>query len=218
VDVGRLALDGVDDEGVDVPDDRGVVLLDVAALGQLEAALAALGGLAEDVLVGDVHLPAGVAALDGLAELVGRGQPRVEGQLQDARERVERLGVEGVADGDGQLGALHLEGQDPVALGEVAADELEEVLGGDDLGEVHDLHVELGAEGRGDGLPGELLLGHEMLQGGGVRVLTLLEVAQRGTGGGHVIRRDERLVLDELDDKIVGGRHRRMFPGWKKGL
>jgi hypothetical protein len=125
-----------------------VVLLDLAALRQLDRD--AVLGLAEDLLVGDVDLAAAVAALDGGTELVRRRQLGMQSKLEDAGQRVEGLGVERVGDGDEQFDAVHLQRQDRVTLGLLAADELEELLRRRDLGHVDDLHVELRPEGLGD--------------------------------------------------------------------
>ena len=48
MDVRSLAADGVDDERVDVTDDRRVVFLDVAALGQFDGQ-AVVAALAENI-------------------------------------------------------------------------------------------------------------------------------------------------------------------------
>ena len=208
MDVGRLAADGVDDQRVDVTDDRGVVLLDVPALRQLDGEPVALG-LAEDVGVGDVHLTPAVATCDRRLQGVGRRELGVDRELEHPGKGVEGLGVEGVRDRDQQFDPVHLERQEILALGLLPAHELQEILGRGDLGDIDDLHVELEAQSLGDGGPGDLPSLDQFGQGGGVGVLPLRDLAQLGPRFGDLGRGHETLVLDELDDEIVGGRHGR---------
>ena len=80
-----------------------------------------------------------------------------------------------------------------------------------------DHHVELEAQSLGDGGPGDLPSLDQFGQGGGVGVLPLRDLAQLGPRFGDLGRGHETLVLDELDDEIVGGRHRVWVPKWSWG-
>ena len=136
----------------------------------------------------------------GVANLVDR-------QFQDPRQRIERLGIERVGDGDEEFDPIHLERQDILALGLFATDELEQFLGRSDLGHVHDFHVELQAQSLGDGRPGDLTALDQLGQGQGIGVLAIRGRPQLGANLGHGGGGHEPLVLNELDDEIVGGRH-----------
>ena len=94
-------------------------------------------------------------------------------------------------------------------LGLLAADELQDVIGGRDHRDVHEFHVKLQAEGSRDLRPFDLTGLDQFGDGQGVRILTVWDGLDVGAGRGHVGRRHQSLVLYELDDVVVGGRHSR---------
>jgi hypothetical protein len=208
VDVRGLAADGVDDERVDVADDGRVVFLDVAALRELDGH-AVVAALAQDVVVRSAAADgaAAVAAGNRIFQGVRRGEAGIERKLQDAGDGIERVGVERVGNRDEQLGAVHLQGKDVPGFGLFAADEFEDFVSRGDLGDIDELHVELLAQGGGDLGPGDLAGLDELGDGQGVGVLAVGDRGGRGAGLAHVGRRHQPLVLNELDDVVVGGRH-----------
>ena len=92
-------------------------------------------------------------------------------------------------------------------LGLFATDELQNVIGGRDLRDIDEFHVELLAEGGCDFRPSHLAGLDELGDGQRVWVLTIRDRLDGGTGFGHVGQGHQPLVLNELDDVVVGGRH-----------
>ena len=122
--VGSLAADGVDDEGVDVTDDRRVVFLGFPTLRELDGQ-AVFRGFTEDFLVGNADLTATVAAGNGDPEFVRRREFRIKRKLEDTGQGIEAFGIERVSDSDEELHPIHLQRQDMGTLRLVAANKLQ---------------------------------------------------------------------------------------------
>lgn len=102
-------------------------------------------------------------------------------------------------------------------LGLFATDEFEDIVGRRDLGDVDNLHIELQAEGRRNLDPGDLVGLDQFGDREGVGVLAVRDGLDGGTGLCHVGRRHQSLVLNELDDVVVGGRHSGEIRGGRWG-